>query len=114
MGPIGEVHWRVAVAGDSSNYYDGQITGEDLHMAQDALEQMVGDGLARVTCSLGIKDSNYGRGFEAFCTVQLTCNQDSKTVRGAQALAEELAAKGMEDAFDAGRDLFAELSARRK
>lgn len=75
-------------------------------MARDTLTSLVGDGLARVGVSLGIKDSDYGNGFEAFCSVQLTCNQDEDSVRAAQEIAVDLVERKMADAFDCAHDLY--------
>lgn len=57
----------------------------------DELQQIVGNGLARVAISadMGIKD--YGTGAGALATVSLTCNQDMKTLERAAELAGELA-----------------------
>lgn len=75
-------------------------------MARDTLAALVGDGQARVTCSIGLKDADYGNGFEAFCSVQLTCNQDEDTVKAAQTLALEVVQDKMEEAFATAHDLF--------
>ena len=106
MLTLGAVHWRVTIDTMSPRYFDAHITEEDIDMPRDTLTRLVGDGLSRVTCSLGLKDSDYGNGFEAFCTVQLTCNQDDDTVRAAQVLAQELGAERMADAFEAAPELF--------
>jgi len=104
--PLGEVHWKVVVAGEQPLLYDAHITHKDIRMARDELEQLVGDGNARVTVSLGLKDSDYGNGFEAFCSVSLACNQDRESVVAAQALAQELAHDQMEGAFEEAHDLY--------
>lgn len=83
-------------------------------MAQDALERLVGDGRAKVTCSIGLKDSNYGSGFEAFCSVQLTCNQDRASVQAAHGMAQELAEEGMGDVFEVAKELFTARAAAKQ
>ena len=57
----------------------------------DAYEQVVGNGLARVSVSadMGIKD--FGTGASAMVSISLTCNQDGATIEKAVGLASELA-----------------------
>ena len=109
MLPLGEIRWRVTAGGAAPLLYDNHITDEDIDMPLDELEKLVGDGLAKVTCSAGLKDSDYGNGFEAFCSVQLTCNQDHRSVKSAQALAEELLDGALQSAFGAAHEAFNEL-----
>lgn len=67
------------------------FTGDIPKEVMDAYEQVVGNGLARVSVSadMGIKD--FGTGAGSMVTVTLTCNQDSKTIEKAAELAGELA-----------------------
>lgn len=106
---LGEVHWKVVVGEEAPLLYDGHITEEDIDMRKDELEDLVGDGLAKVTCSVGIKDSDYGNGFEAFCSVTLTCNQDRGSVKEAQELTQELLDGAVQSAFGAAHDAYNEL-----
>jgi hypothetical protein len=57
----------------------------------DEIQQVIGNGLARVTVSadFGIKD--YGTGASAMCSVSLTCNQDIQTIERAARIAGDLA-----------------------
>lgn len=57
----------------------------------DEIQQIVGNGLARVTVSadFGIKD--FGTGASAMCSVSLTCNQDNATIERAAKIAGDLA-----------------------
>jgi uncharacterized protein YhfF len=103
---LGEVHWRVTVGEEKPQYFDSHITEEDIGMPRDTLVALVGNGQARVTCSVGLKDADYGNGFEAFCSVQLTCNQDQDTVAAAQVLALELVESRVADAFEVAHGLF--------
>ena len=54
-------------------------------------QQIIGNGLARVTVSadFGIKD--FGTGASAMCSVSLTCNQDVTTIERAAKIAGDLA-----------------------
>lgn len=106
---IGEVHWKVVVGAEPPLLYDAHITEEDIDMARDELEDLVGDGNAKVTCSMGIKDADYGNGFEAFCSVTLTCNQDRRSVRDAQKLGQDLLDGAMQQAFEAAHETYKEL-----
>jgi len=68
-----------------------QFTGEVPKEVMDAYEQVVGNGLSRVSVStdMGIKD--FGTGASAMVTITLTCNQDAKTIEKAVELAGTLA-----------------------
>lgn len=57
----------------------------------DEIQQIIGNGLARVTVSadFGIKD--FGTGASAMCSVSLTCNQDTQTIERAAKIAGDLA-----------------------
>jgi hypothetical protein len=67
------------------------FTGEVPKELMDAYEQVVGNGLSRVSVSadMGIKD--FGTGASAMVTITLTCNQDQNTIDRAVTLAAELA-----------------------
>jgi hypothetical protein len=57
----------------------------------DAYEQVVGNGLARVTVSADMSLKDYGNGASSMCSVTLTCNQDEQTIQRAVGLAAGLA-----------------------
>lgn len=75
-------------------------------MSRDTLANLVGDAHAKVTVSYGLKDSDFGTGFDVFCSVTLSCNQDDESVLEAQQIAQALAATHCEKAVETGRELF--------
>lgn len=56
----------------------------------DAYEQVVGNGLAKVSVStdMGIKD--FGTGAGSMVTISLSCNQDQQTMQNALSLAGQM------------------------
>lgn len=62
-------------------------------MPRDRLAALVGDGLAKVTCSFELSDKNFGNGFGSHVSVTLTCNQEEEDVDRAADLASALACK---------------------
>lgn len=109
MPTIGSVHLRFRVGSDDLQFNDHNITEDDIDMARDELEDLIGDGNARVTISLGLKDADFGNGFEAFCSVTLTCNQDARSIREAADLAQDIVDERLEPAFDAAHKAYKEL-----
>lgn len=57
----------------------------------DQIQQLVGDGKARVTVSADFGVKEFGTGASAMCSVSLTCNQDLQTIEQAAKLAGDLA-----------------------
>lgn len=81
--------YTIEVKGQPAIHYT--FNGDMPKEVMDAYEQVVGNGLARVSVSadMGIKD--FGTGASAMVTISLTCNQDVKTLEKAVELASELA-----------------------
>lgn len=77
------------VKGQPSIHYT--FTGELPKEVMDAYEQVVGNGLARVSVSADMGIKEFGTGASAMVSVSLTCNQDSKTIEQAVELASALA-----------------------
>lgn len=67
--------------------YDGVVPEEIM----DAYEQVVGNGLARITVGADMSVKDYGTGASAMVSISLACNQDGKTIDKAVELAGELA-----------------------
>ena len=80
---------ELVVKGQSPIRYT--FTGEIPEDVMDAYEEVVGNGLAKVSVSadMGIKD--FGTGASAMVSVTLTCNQDLKTIERTVDLAGGLA-----------------------
>jgi hypothetical protein len=86
--PTVQANYQLIVDGRATNHiYEGQVPEE----LMDAYEQVVGNGLAKVSVSadMGIKD--FGTGASAMVSITLTCNQDEKTIDRAIELASTLA-----------------------
>lgn len=110
--PIGEVHLRFRLGDAPSQYLDKTLTTDELQgwdMSKRELvdlEDLVGDGRAKVTASISLGDKDFGNGFEAHCSVQLTVNQDKGSIEEAQDWATALAEGHMEVAFKAAEDQY--------
>jgi len=74
-------------------------------MGRRDAEEFLGDEGARVSVSLDMSDKNYGTGIGAMVTVQLSCNQDNKTIKKAHSLASELAVEYLDVTFAMAQDL---------
>lgn len=79
----------IEIKGQPSIHYT--FTGDIPKEVMDAYEQVVGNGLARVSVSADMGIKEFGTGASAMVTVSLTCNQDIKTIETAVTLASELA-----------------------
>lgn len=73
---------------------------------RDSLRGLLGDGNARVTVSMEMRDTDYGTGFGTHVSVALTCDQEESSVREAASIATGLAEEFVEEAFDTARELF--------
>ena len=74
-------------------------------MSEDAFEDLIGDGDAKIAVSMNMKDSSYGTGFGAHVTVTLTCNQDENTIRDARAMAGSLAQEFLDQSFKEAHEI---------
>ena len=109
------VHWRFQLGANKPYYFDRRITPEDICMPRDKLNDLIGDGNARVTCSFELADKDFGNGFGAHCTVSLTCNQTERDVEDAADLASSLVARFTAEAVDTAEGLYrATLASKHK
>jgi len=67
------------------------FSGELPKEVMDAYEQVVGNGLAKVSVSADMGIKEFGTGASAMVSISLTCNQDGKTIEQAVELASGLA-----------------------
>lgn len=75
-------------------------------MENDEIDDLVGDGNAKVSVSFGMSDKDYGTGFDAHVSVTLTCDQDKEIVGFAYESASQVAADMIKDAISQARALF--------
>ena len=61
--------------------------GEMPEAIKDRFQQLVGDGLARVSVGVPMDLKDYGNGAGAHVSIGLTCNQDENTIHSAACLA---------------------------
>lgn len=67
-----------------------QLDEKDIpHM--DEIQQIMGNGQARVTVSADFGIKEFGTGVSAMATVSLTCNQDTATIERAAKIAGDIA-----------------------
>lgn len=109
----GQLTATITVSGEPF-YQDILLTEKELHMSKNELAELIGDGDTRITISMALKDSDYGTGFEAFCAVQLTCEQDRDTIEIAQNLAAEVIEDFLPDLVERVRAQFTELVTKPK
>lgn len=79
----------LVIPGEPDVHYS--FTGEVPKEVMDAYQEVIGNGLARVSVSadMGIKD--FGTGASAMVSISLTCGQDEQTLARAVYLAGNLA-----------------------
>jgi hypothetical protein len=75
---------------------------------EDILADIVGKANARVTCSFDLKDSSFGKGFSAMCSVTLSCDQTEDGIEIAGELAGAVAADLARKYYDTALELFRE------
>lgn len=106
MIPICWVQGSITVPGLPVQHFEDQLSAEEIPLAKDAAKQLIGDGLARVSTSLELKDSSFGKGFGVFVTVSLACDQSEKALQDAHAIALGLAEEFTGQAYANARELF--------
>ena len=67
------------------------FNGEPPKEVMDAYEQVVGNGLAKVSVSADLSIKDFGTGASAMVSISLTCNQDLATMQTAVGLAGQMA-----------------------
>jgi len=79
----------ISIKGESPivDDYVGDVPEEI--MAQ--YQQIIGNGMARVTVSADVGVKTFGTGASAMCSVSLSCNQDGASIQQAAVLAGDLA-----------------------
>jgi hypothetical protein len=75
--------------------YEGELPLSDQQQAD--LKQLLGDGLAKVTASVEMSESDFGSGGKTFCAVTLTCDQSINAIEGTHAWAFYFARKYAEE-----------------
>ena len=55
------------------------------------IEELLGDGQARVTAGIDMGVKDFGNGYGVHVSVSFNCNQDEKSVQRAGALAKDIA-----------------------
>lgn len=103
---VGQVDTRVYVGGQPDSLSQQPLTYRELAMPRDTLSKLIGDGGAKVTASMDLKDSDYGSGFGAFVSVSLTVNQDVEDVEVAFGIALDLVSQFVEEAYEVAKDKF--------
>jgi hypothetical protein len=69
--------------------YEGEVKMSQ--QQQEAYKALVGDGLARVTVSKELSESDYGSGGKTMVSISLTCDQSHAVVNQAITFADQLA-----------------------
>lgn len=97
----GEIH----VDGLPDQDFERIIDAKELHMAQHLVADLVGDGNAKVSVSMNLKDSSFGKGFGTQVTVTLAVHQDEEIIGEAFDLARDLVAEYSVNAFETAKEL---------
>lgn len=95
----------IDIEGHPSRLFERLITEEDVGMARDALERLIGDGNARVSVSMNLSDKAFGSGFGTQVSVSLNVDQRTDAVDDGFQIAKGLALQYTEDAFEEAKDL---------
>lgn len=102
---FGTIHGRIQVDEDEILFFEHPITAEEIGMAADALQELIGEGDARVTASLDLKDGHFGTGFGAHVSVSLSVDQTEKGLEAGFGVALDLAHDFASEAFDTALQL---------
>ncbi len=97
---VGKAVARLHIKGEPDAFIEKLLTPEEVGMSRDSLSELVGDGDARVTASLELKDSDYGTGFGAHVSVSLSVDQTEEMVEAGFGLALDYAGEFVSEAFD--------------
>lgn len=108
---IGKLAVRLFVEGEPDALLNRPLTPEDLGMDRDTLAGLVGDGDARVTASLELKDSNFGTGFGAHVSVSVSVDQTEDSVEAGFGIALDLASDFVAEAFEQAHSRFEDAQA---
>jgi hypothetical protein len=85
-----QTHMTVDACGGGEHYvYEGEALMTQAQ--QDRFQQVVGNGLSRVSVSRDFSEKDYGNGGGVSVTVSLTCDQSENGVNPAIVLANEIA-----------------------
>jgi hypothetical protein len=105
----GKAIGRLSIAGEPPFLFEKILTPEEVGMSRDSLTELIGEGDARITTALELKDSNYGTGFGAYVSVTLTVDQTEQGMEAGYGLSLDLAQRYVEEAFDTAQILFQKL-----
>ena len=111
---LGRVRGVARFKGRDPLYLDVLFTGEDVGMERDNVSELIGDGNARVTVSMDLKDSDFGSGFSGFVSVSLACNQDDETIEEAASIAQEMVTEYVPTVLEAAEEQYKEFKRSRK
>ncbi len=86
---------------------DWKITLSKKQLSQ--LEDLVGDGLGKVTVGVELKESDFGTAAGCFVSVTLTCGQTMPEIEKAHAKAEKMALHWVNEGHKKAADLLNEI-----
>jgi len=72
----------------------------------DKAMKLIGDGKAKVAVGTDMGEKDYGNGFGVFVSVELTCNQDLKTITKAHELGWEIAKECLDGQWAEAKELY--------
>lgn len=75
-------------------------------MPEDRLRALADPSAARITVSMDLKDNDYGKGFGAFVSVSITCEQTQDAMDEAYVLASETSSRMVADAHALALETF--------
>jgi hypothetical protein len=102
---IAKVRGTIDVSGSPTQFFQADLSAQEVGLEDDMAAALVGDGNARIAVSLDMADKNFGRGFSAHVTVSLNTNQDEATIRQTHAIATALAEEFLADTFDVAKNM---------
>lgn len=96
--------------GTDSFSLDDTVLAEDLYLSSNEIQDLVGDGNAKVSVGLGMSNKDYGNGYDVHVTVTLSCSQNREIVGYAYDAASDLASSICRDAYNKMTALYGEAS----
>ena len=75
-------------------------------MPNGDIKDLVGDGEAKVSVSMGMSNKDFGNGFDVHVSVSLTCEQDNDIVGFAYEAASDIVMSLIEDAKERAQELW--------
>lgn len=109
----GTITGEINVDGLPNHHFEVLVDQEILDMASDELKELVGDSKARISVSVSLKDSDYGKGYGVQVTTTLSVDQNEESLEQGFLIARELSVDYANQAFEEARELYEANTSRK-